>query len=104
LERRAFPAAQEIIILPASDPGGVLFHDAAAGLQAAGIAATSWYPDTGLLYLRRLPSPAPSRTDCTDQPIWARVMSWSSVSRSTHQLVRPKQHQLVSRPPLQARA
>ena len=55
LARRHFPAAQRVIILDAGDPGGMLFHDAAAELQAAGIAATSWQEATGTLYLRRMP-------------------------------------------------
>ena len=53
--RRHFPAAQRVIILPACDPGGMLFHDAAAELQAVGIAATSWQAATATLYLRQLP-------------------------------------------------
>ena len=60
LARRHFPAARPVIILPAGDPGGMLFHDAAAELQAAGIAATSWQAATGTLSLRRMPErPAP---------------------------------------------
>ena len=55
LARRHFPAARRVIILPAGDPGGMLFHDATAELQAAGIAATSWQVATGTLYLRRMP-------------------------------------------------
>ena len=55
LARRLFPAARRVIILPAGDPGGMLFHDADAELQAAGIAATSWQAATGTLYLRRMP-------------------------------------------------
>ncbi|MDQ5850622.1 MAG: hypothetical protein M3380_00865 [Chloroflexota bacterium] len=55
LARRHFPAARQVIILPAGDPGGMLFHDANAELQAAGIAATSWQAATGTLYLRRVP-------------------------------------------------
>ena len=55
LARRHFPAAQRVIILPAGDPGGMLFHDAAAELHAAGIAATSWQAATATLYLRRMP-------------------------------------------------
>ncbi|HEX6293041.1 MAG TPA: hypothetical protein VFZ66_27915 [Herpetosiphonaceae bacterium] len=58
LARRAFPDATRIIILAAGDPGWTLFQDADADLQTAGIAATSWNPTTGVLYLRRLP---PSR-------------------------------------------
>ena len=68
LARRHFPAARPVIILPAGDPGGMLFHDAAAELQAAGIAATSWQAATGTLSLRRLPErptrqPAPGSRD-----------------------------------------
>ena len=60
LARRHFPAARRVIILPAGGPGGMLFHDAAAELQAAGIAATSWQAATATLYLRRMPErPAP---------------------------------------------
>ena len=55
LARRHFPAAWRVIILPTGDPGGMLFHDAAAELQPAGIAATSWQEATGTLYLRRMP-------------------------------------------------
>ncbi len=55
LARRFFPAATQIIILAAGNPGGMLFHDANMVLQAAGIAATSWNPETSVLYLRRLP-------------------------------------------------
>ncbi len=55
LARTTFPAATQIIILAAGDPGGMLFHDADMVLQADGIAATSWNPTTGVLYLRRLP-------------------------------------------------
>ena len=55
LARRAFPDATQIVLLAASDPGWTLFQDADAALEAAGIAATSWNPTTGVLYLRRLP-------------------------------------------------
>ncbi len=55
LARQVFPAARQITILSPGNPGGMLFHDADAVLQAAGIAATSWNPETGVLYLRRLP-------------------------------------------------
>ncbi len=55
LARQAFPIATQIIILSPGNPGGMLFHDADAVLQAAGIAATSWNPQTGVIYLRRLP-------------------------------------------------
>lgn len=51
-----FPTATTIILLAASDSGGMLFRDAIPELQAAGIAATSWDAVTGLLYLRRLPT------------------------------------------------
>jgi hypothetical protein len=57
LVRRAFPDAARIIILDAGNPGETLFHDADAAWEAAGIAATSWNPTTGILYLRRLPPP-----------------------------------------------
>ncbi len=60
LARRHFPAARRIIILPAGDPGGMLFHDAHAELQDAGIAATSWQEATGTLYLRQM-SERPAR-------------------------------------------
>ncbi|MDQ5850979.1 MAG: hypothetical protein M3380_02690 [Chloroflexota bacterium] len=59
LARRHFPAVQRVIILTAGDPGGMLFHDADAELQAAGIAATSWQEATGTLYLRRMPERPP---------------------------------------------
>ncbi len=62
LARRAFPAATQIIILDAGNPGGTLFHDADAEFQAAGIAATSWDEVTGTLYLRRLPPRPESRS------------------------------------------
>lgn len=54
LVRQAFPGATQIIILAPGNPGGMLFHDADAVLQAARISATSWNPMTGVLYLRRL--------------------------------------------------
>lgn len=57
LARRAYPDAARIIILDAGNPGKTLFHDADAVWEAASIAATSWDPTTGLLYLRRLPPP-----------------------------------------------
>ncbi len=57
LARQHFPAATQIIILAAGDPGGMLFHDAHPELQAAGIAATSYDAATGRLVLRRLPPP-----------------------------------------------
>ncbi len=63
LARQAFPTATRIIILPAGDPGGTLFHDADATWQAAGIAATSWDAATGTLYLRRLPPPRALRSE-----------------------------------------
>jgi hypothetical protein len=63
LALKAFPAATQIIILAAGNPGGMLFHDADAVLQAAGIAATSWNPATGVLYLRRLPTEHMSQRD-----------------------------------------
>ncbi len=70
LARQAFPAATQIIILEAGNPGGTLFHDADAKFQAAGIAATSWDEATGTLYLRRLPPPrgAASRSDPNERP------------------------------------
>ncbi len=57
LVRQHFPAATQIIMLAAGDPGGMLFHDADPALQAAGIAATSYDAASGHLYLRRLPPP-----------------------------------------------
>ncbi len=57
LARRAFPAAKQIIILDAGNPGATLFYDADAKFQAAGIAATSWDEATSTLYLRRLSQP-----------------------------------------------
>ncbi len=63
LARRAFPAATQIIILDAGNPGATLFHDADGEFQAAGIAATSWDPATGTLYLRRLPPPRELRLE-----------------------------------------
>jgi hypothetical protein len=52
----AFPGVRHISIFPASNAGGMQFHDADSTLQNAGIAAVSWEPTTGVLYFRRLPS------------------------------------------------